>query len=179
MQRLEKYMDDHREEFDTSEPEPGHFRRFEDRLAQQRTTELTVHNRSLLLRIAALVLILVCVSVFIFDLATSEIRQRFAGLKQGMELPQEIRDAEQYYDNQTRTQMAAIGKLAESHKDAGALSASALKEIQNLYNMTNELKESLAKTPGNERILDAIIQNQRMKETMLNTIIMQLSQNQN
>ncbi len=178
MPKLEKYIQDHIEEFDSHEPDPGHLIRFEQRLKEQHALEPVGYDRMLVLKIAALIIILVAVSVFVFDLATREIRDRFASGNQGTELPLEIREAVQYYDNQTSKQLAILNKLETNHEDAGAVSNSAFREIRSLDATTEELKKSLAENPGNERILDAIIQNQQMKETMLKTIIFQLSQSQ-
>ena len=176
MQKLDKYIKDHLDEFDSCDPEPHHFKRFEDRLAEQPVLKPSGRDRSLLLKIAALIIILITVSVFVFDFATREIRERFAAEKQGSELPVEIREAVQYYDNQTNTQIATLHKLAANREDAGTLSASAVKEIQSLDATTDELKKSLAENPGNEHILDAIIRNQQMKQAMLTNIITKLSQ---
>jgi hypothetical protein len=129
-----------------------------------------------MMKIAAVIILLIATSVFVFDFATREIRERFAASNQGKELPVEIREAVQYYDNQTTSQLATLNKLAASHDEAGAPGASALEEIRSLDATTEELKKSLAGNPGNEQILDAIIRNQQMKETMLKTIIAQLSQ---
>jgi hypothetical protein len=175
MSDLEKYIKDHQEEFDSTEPEPGHLRRFEDRLAEQPGMKLPRFNRPLLLKIAALIIILISVSVFIFEFATREIRDRFAHESQAAELPSEILEAVQYYDNQTITQLATIHKLAFNNSDAEALSSATLKDIRSLDASTDELKKSLAQNPGNEHILDAIVRNQQMKENMLNTIITQIS----
>jgi hypothetical protein len=176
MPNLEKYIRDHHDEFDSIEPEQGHFRRFEDRLNARHETRMPDRNRSRLLKIAALIILLVSVSVFVFDFATREIRERLAAGQKGTEMPVEIREALQYYDNQTKTQIAAIQKLTTNHEDATTLNASALKDIQSLDASTDELKRSLSGNPGNEHILDAIVRNQQMKETMLNTIITQLTQ---
>lgn len=177
MQKLEKYIHDHLEEFDVNVPEEGHFKRFEDRLSQQQVMNHTAHSRSQALKIAAVIILLITVSVFVFDFVTREIRERFATEKTGGELPMEIREAVQYYDNQTSTQLATLNKLSANREDAGSLNASALKDIRVLDAATEELKNSLEGNPGNEHILDAIIRNQQMKEAMLQTIISQLSQN--
>jgi hypothetical protein len=175
MSQLEKYIINHRDEFDTGEPHPGHFTRFEDLLAAQTVVKQTRSIRPMLLKIAALIVIMITVSVFVFDLATSEIGDWYAGKGKGDQLPPEIREAVQYYDNQADAQIAALHQLAANHPGAGALSASAVKEIQNLDATTDELKQTLATNPGNEQILDAIVRNQRMKETMLNNIIKQIT----
>jgi hypothetical protein len=133
-------------------------------------------NRSLLLKIAALIIILITVSVVAFEFVTREISNRFAIEKEGTELPLEIREAFQYYDNQTSVQMATLSKLAQRREDALALNTSALNEIRSLDAITSDLKQSLSENPGNELILDAIVRNQQLKETMLNTMITQISQ---
>jgi ABC-type Na+ efflux pump permease subunit len=175
MPNLEKYIKDHLDEFDSQEPDPNHFRKFEDRLKAGAAMKPVPRNRSLMLRVAAIIVILISLSVFLFDFATREIRQKFARDGQGTELPAEIREAVQYYNNQTNTQIATIHKLAATRNDGSTVSESALLEVKNIDSKTKELRESLAGNPGNEHILDAIIRNQQMKEAMLNTIIEQLS----
>ena len=176
MPKLEKYIHEHLAEFDSNEPDPGHFLRFEQRLNEKPGKKLSGTYRLRLLKIAALIIILISVSVFVFDFATREIRERFSSASAGNDVPLELREAAQYYDNQTNTQMATIHKLAANQEDAISLSASALKEVQSLDAATKELKKSLEEDPGNEHIFDAIIRNQQMKEAMLKTIITQLSQ---
>ena len=176
MSNLRKFIKEHRVEFDDAEPSAGHFERFAARLDEQTVKRSLARNPSQILKIAALIIVLISMSVLVFDFATREIRERFASQKAGTELPLEIREAVQYYDNQTSRQIATLYKLAAIHEDPGALSATVLKDIQSIDATTDELKKSLAGNPGNERIFDAIIRNQQMKETMLNTIITQVSQ---
>jgi hypothetical protein len=176
MSDLEKYMRDHRAEFDGDEPDPGHFKRFEERLATQPVTMHRGVNRFAMLKVAALILLLITVSVFVFDWAGREIREQFATGKQGTELPLEVREAVQYYDSQTATQLGTLNKLAAAQNEAATVNESARKEMKNLDAATAELKKLLAGNPGNERILDAIVQNQRMKESVLKNIISQVTQ---
>ncbi len=174
MKKLEKYMQDNLEAFDSSEPEAGHFRRFEERLAAANAEPVPVTGRGHLLKVAALILVLISVSAVVFDFATREFRDKFSA-GNGAELPVEIREALAYYDNQASAQMAVLQKLTVNRKDGALLAAAAEKEIRELDASTSELKQSHAVNPGNEKILDAIIRNQRMKETCLNTLINLLS----
>ncbi|MEI6683078.1 MAG: hypothetical protein WCO44_10650 [Bacteroidota bacterium] len=169
-------MTEHRDEFDSSEPDPGHFRRFEERLGGQEPLKLPVINRTMMLKIAALILLMITVAVFVFDLGTREIRERFSAGSQANELPAEIRQAIEYYDIQTTKQLGTMNKLAANHMEPGVAGESAMNEIRNLDAATEELKTLLADNPGNEHILDAIIQNQQMKESVLTNIISQISQ---
>jgi hypothetical protein len=169
-------MSEHRDEFDSFEPDPGHFGRFEQRLAAQPQTMRPLVNRSVMLRIAALVLVLISISVFLFEYAGKFIGERFAAGRAGTELPLEVREAVQYYENQAATRLGTLNALAANQKGTGNISESALSEIRTLDASTADLKKMLAASPGNEHILDAILRNQQMKESVLNNIISQVSQ---
>jgi hypothetical protein len=176
MSDIQKLFRDHRDEFDDAEPPDGHFERFAARLHEEPAVMPVRHRPARMLKIAAAIIILITGSVAVFDLATREIRERYANDGKEHDLPVEIREAVQYYDNQAATQLAMLNKMADSQVDAHDAGASALREISSLDATTAELKMALQENPGNERILDAIVRNQRMKEIMLNTIINQLSQ---
>ncbi len=176
MSDLRKFMTEHRDEFDSSEPDPGHFRRFEDLVESGVRLSQPAVNRTMMLKAAALILLMITVAVFIFDLGRREIRERFSAGSRASELPIEIRQAIEYYDNQTTKQLGTMHKLAANQREPGMVSESARNQIHNLDAATEELKKLFAGNPGNERILDAIIQNQQMKESVLTNIISQISQ---
>ena len=83
MSNLQKFIRDHQSEFDEAEPSAGHFDRFSARLDEQTVIHPVARNRSQMLKIAALILVLISVSLMVFDLVTREIRDRFAAGKQG------------------------------------------------------------------------------------------------
>jgi hypothetical protein len=176
MSNLEKFVRDHLAEFNSDEPGTGHFRRFEDRLESLPGHSRNLPGRYSALRVAAMILILVTVSVVVFDTVTSGLRDWFSAGKGPSELPAEIRDAMKYYDDRATIQIAAIRELAMNREDAAAINASALREIGHLDAGSEELKRTLAANPGNEMLLPAIVRNRQMKENMLKTIIRQLSQ---
>ena len=169
-------MTEHHDEFDSSEPDPGHFGRFEELLESRVHQSQPAVSRSMMLKAAALILLMITVAVFIFDLGSREIRERFSAGSRANDLPTEIRQAIEYYDNQTIKQLGTMHKLAANQLEPGVVSESARNQIRNLDAATEELKKLLADNPGNERILDAIIQNQQMKESVLTNIISQISQ---
>ncbi|MEI7983077.1 MAG: hypothetical protein WCI71_15615 [Bacteroidota bacterium] len=176
MSDLEKFINHHREEFDNFEPGPGHYKKFESRLTYLPVTLHIAKNPHTMLRIAALILVLITLSVFVFDLGTKEIRTYLNNRNAGTELPEEVREAVQYYDNQVGNRLEQLNKLASSNEEARVLSSNVIREIQNLDASTDEIKRSLAENPNNERILAALIQNQQMKEGIINNIINQLNQ---
>ena len=175
MTDLKKFIHDHRDEFDDMEPDPNHFNRFEERLSAMSSIRPVPVNRFQMLRIAALILVLISVSVFVFDLATREIRERFGAQTARLELPVDVKEAILYYDNQSAKQLAEISKLAGNNPAGRELSASAMKEIDKLDENTNELKGSLLQNPNNERLLAALIQNQQMKDGILSNIVSKLT----
>ena len=176
MSDLEKYIIDNKEDFDSTEPPPGHFGRFESRLNGHAVKAEPEIGRAMLFKVAAVILVLITGSVLVFDLVTKEIRERFASEKPGSEIPAEISEAVQYYDNITNTQLGTLHTIAATQQESGVALASAASEIKEIDAATEELKKLLADNPGNERILDAIIQNQQMKQSVLNTIISKIEQ---
>jgi len=179
MAKLEKYIRDHQGEFDSAEPAPGHFERFETRLQQQRDHISPGMGRFAMLQAAALILILIALGVFVFELATKGIMDRLNNRSSGTELPQDVKDAVQYYDFQVARQLDQIHTLASDANEAQLLSMNAEKEMKNLENSAHELKKCLSENPNNERVLAALIQNQQMKEGIMNNIIQQLNQVRN
>jgi len=175
MTDLQKFISDHRTEFDDLEPDPDHFRRFEKKLKKLPASRTLTSNRHQMLRIAALILVLISVSVFVFDLATREIREWYGTQTSRLELPKDVDEAIQYYDNQITQQLGEIRKLAGENTAGREVSASALKEIGMLDDNTNELKRCLLQNPNNERLLAALIQNQQMKEGILSNIVTKLN----
>jgi hypothetical protein len=175
MSNLEKFITENRAAFDDAEPEPGHLNRFASQLEEQATPLVPGRSRSLMLKVAAIILLFISLSAIVFDFSTTQIRNRFSERGGGSELSAEIRDVLQFYDNQTTEQLAVLGNLTSENKEAKAMSLSVLKEIRNLDASTTELKQTLHNNPGNERIESAIIQNQQMKNSILNSIINQIS----
>jgi hypothetical protein len=174
MSDLNQFIRNHRDEFDDVEPDPGHFGRFESRLQKEAVT--TVGKRNAMLRIAAMILILISVSVFLFDFATHEIMTRFGAGKSQVEMPGDVAEAIRYYDDQAIQQLSVISRLTGASPEARLLSESSLQELASLDDDTRVLKDELSSNPNNERILAALIQNQQMKEGIMRTIIHQLSQ---
>jgi hypothetical protein len=175
MSKLERFVNEHRAEFDSDEPESGHSERFAALLDSQVVVSGPPRRVFGTLKIAAVILVLISFSVLIFETATRSIREWFSAQAVRTELPVEIRDAVKYYDDRANAQIAAIHQLSLNRDDAAVISASALKEIRLLDAGTEELKKSLTVNPGNENLLDAIVRNQQMKDNMLENIITQLS----
>jgi hypothetical protein len=174
MDKLEKFISDNRESFDDTEPMAGHFSRFEEKLAGLQPHSGVPVNRAFLLKIAAGLLVLLTVSVYIFDFAAN----RFSGIKEGesksASISAEIQDAMNYYDEAASSKLGQINQLACCGQDTKKVYSMASNEMQNLNTSSEELQKALADNPGNERIQAAIIQNHQMKEKVMNQMVKQM-----
>jgi len=176
MSNIEHFIRQHHSEFDDIEPKPGHVQRFEARLYVDSTGSTLSINRRLLLKIAAIILLLITISVFIFDLKTHSVRLRLGIEVASTELPSEVKDVIQYYDRLAIHQMNEIDKLTGPDQKAKDLNIDARRELQSLDNNTTALKQAFSENHNDERIIAALIQNQQMKERVTKTILTQINQ---
>ena len=175
MNNLDKLIQEKRWEFDGVEPLDGHFERFRERLGIHEEYTAPVSTRFGMLRIAAVILIIITGSILVFDLATRSIRDRFSTGNTGIQVPSEMAEAMQYYDARAMAQLQEVRKLAGDPAQADRINKDALKEMQILDDNTRELQKSFAENPNSERLQAAIIQNQQMKEGIMNNIVNKLS----
>lgn len=175
MDNLEKYFIENREKFDDAEPLTGHFSRFEEKYDERFNRPSLMQNRSILLKIAAGILVLLTVSVFIFDFAADRFNKTMIGENAGTGLPSEIRDVVRYYDDASANRLGEIHKLACCGQNTENIYSDASVELKNLDMNTDELTKSLKENPNDERIQAALIQNQQMKEKLVETVITQMN----
>jgi hypothetical protein len=176
MKEIEKIIETHRAEFDDSEPSPGHLSRFEMRLNEDKEGRVIRMRHPMLLKIAALVLLLITLSVVVLNQKTRSFHSLLGLDYAYAELPSEVTEAMQYYDGQAIRQLDEINKLTGPGRQGTELNQAIVREMQSLDDNTAALKKAFSENPHNERILDAIIQNQKMKGTITNTILSQLDQ---
>lgn len=175
MSNLEKFIKENRSDFDDAEPSAGHFGRFAARLEEELPAHNFSRNRPQMLKIAALILLLICLSAIVFDFAATQIRKNFMPETANVQVQDELKDAISYYESETTEQLAVLGNLTHGKQEAIQTSSSVLTDLKNLDAATAELKKTLDENPGNERIQEAIIQNQQMKNLILNNVIARLS----
>ncbi|MGA2824442.1 MAG: hypothetical protein ABSE72_13075 [Bacteroidales bacterium] len=171
MDKLEKFITENRESFDDAEPLAGHFSRFEEKLDQQKDHSGIAIDKNFFLKIAAGLLILLTVSVYIFDFAANRISKNLSGEQRSALAPGEIQDAINYYDDAVSSKLGQINKLACCGQDTRKIYSMASDEIKTLNANSAELQKTLSENPGNERIQAAIIQNQQMKEKVINQVV--------
>jgi len=174
MDKLEKFITKNRESFDDAEPLTGHFSRFEEKLDQQQSHSGFAIDKNFLLKIAAGLLILLTVSVYIFDFAANRLSKNLSGESRSAIISTEMQDAINYYDDAASTKLGQIDKLACCGQDTRKVHSMASNEMNSLNANSAELQKALSENPGNERIRAAIIQNHQMKEKVMNQVVSQM-----
>lgn len=178
MGRLEEMIRENREQFDSMEPLDGHFERFSERLGYHMVKAETPVRRFYFLKVAAVILLMVTAGLTVYDLATGSLRNNLFQARQEGVMNSELREAISYYDSRTEARMKEISRLASNPAQAAQIKETALREISALDESTRELEKSLAENPGCERLQSAILQNQQMKEGIVNAIVSKLSRNE-
>jgi hypothetical protein len=171
MDKLEKFVKENRDIFDENEPSIGHFDRFEEKIDTRFGHQKAGMNRSFLLKIAAGLIILMTVTVFLFDFAARQISKYAQNNSQGKDLPVELQEAVNYYDDAASNHLNKIRKLACCGQDSRKIYSLASGELDALDANTVELRNTLKENPGDDRVQSALLRNQRMKETVLNNMI--------
>jgi hypothetical protein len=174
MDKLEKFITDNVDAFDDNEPESGHFERFQGKLDQQYGYNGFSFDRNLFLKIAAGIIILMTVSVFVFDYTANRISKSFSSENSVVKSSSEMQDAINYYDAAASTKLGQINKLACCGQDTRKIISMATDEMKSLNANSTELRKALAENPGDERIQAAIIQNHQMKEKVMNQFVNQM-----
>lgn len=170
MDKLEKFIVEHRTEWSDQEPADGHFDRFMARLEAEERRNIRPADRFFFLKVAAGLIIVFSVSVLLFDFASSRLFNR--SLTSGeAAIPADIRDAEQYYGRAASEGMGNIQKLACCGQDTKTIRTIADREVQQLDASSAELRQALKQNPGDERIQAALIRTQQMKETVVRQVV--------
>lgn len=173
MDKLENFISENRELFDDAEPLGGHFSRFEDKLDKQNEQPGGSFDKYFLLKIAAGLLILLTVSVYIFDFAANRFSKSLTGKSKTAIVPAEMQDAINYYDDAASSKLGQINKLACCGQDTRKIYSMASAELRSLNENSEELKKTLSENPD-ERVQAAIIRNYQMKEKVMNEVIDQM-----
>ena len=143
---------------DDAEPPRGHFDRFQAKLKSQTTAVQTSHNSWIYA--AATIAILISISFWGISVIKSPlIQQQFSASNS------EIHDVERYFQGQLQSKLQKISPGDKSIEGDVRL------EIQEMETTRKSLIYNYQVNPGNERILNEIINNYRLQIEMLNAVI--------
>jgi hypothetical protein len=173
--KLENYILDQRDRFDDQEPDPSIWDRIETRKARV----IRINWTGLAWKAAAVVAIFTA-SYFFHDYMASrkQMDQGFiAGSMNDTESPivKELIEAEAYYTSQINMRKEEVFRLTVNAPDVQKEINTELVEMDKVFEV---LKEDLKDNADNEEVIEAMIQNYRLKLDILEEMLYRLKQTQ-
>ncbi|MCB2221675.1 MAG: hypothetical protein KQI35_14865 [Bacteroidetes bacterium] len=164
--------------FNAEEPENGHLERFSDKLDRFHSggRESWYERHNLFIKIAAVALVFITISTLFYTGSFSWVRSLLTEQIVAAELPPEVQEVMQYYNVITEKKVEQIDDLAVSYDEATRIKAMAMNELKALDDARVELEKEYTKQPGNERIMNALLQNQQRRSEILDKILKTLNQ---
>lgn len=175
--RLEKFIIEKRNEFDDLEPPAGMWDKINNTARQEKKIELKPGKWKGILWKAAGVLIIFGISFTISemlhrnDVPLAESEETF----EEAQYPQLI-EAEAYYTSQVNKQLTEIDKFTHTYPEIRNQANYDISELDSLY---QELKNDLKDNVDNEEVVEAMIQNYRLKVQILQEMLDMLHQLEN
>ncbi|HNQ83270.1 MAG TPA: hypothetical protein PKM34_06475 [Bacteroidales bacterium] len=170
--KLEKYMLEHRQEFDDMEPDPSLWERIDTRKAPV----IRPNWMSIGWKVAAGVAIFIA-SYFFHDYMSSRNNNQesfMAGLnEEASPIARELIEAEAYYTARISYTKDEVFRLAAADPD---LRREVDLQMVDLDRVFTELKEDLKDNAANEEVIEAMIQNYRLKLDILEDMLRQLKE---
>jgi hypothetical protein len=171
--KLEKYILDQRDRFDDLEPDPGVWDRIETRKAKV----LRIDWKGISWKAAVVAAIFVA-SYFFHDFMASRNQgeQRFMAEnteEAGNPIVRELFEAEAYYTSLINMKKEEVFMLTSNSPDIQKEINSEMVELDKVF---EELKEDLKDNAANEEVIEAMIQNYRLKLDILEEMLFRLKQ---
>jgi hypothetical protein len=174
--KLEQFVIENRDGFDVYEPGEELW----DRIQKPSPKVIKLNWKTIAVRVAAVVVIFIA-SYFFHDMMQSENTNQIAQQQpemedQQMEQVQMLMEAEVFYSSQINTAQDEIFRLSGNNKD---LMEDINLDMLELDEIFKELKNDLKDNSDNEEVIEAMIQNYRIKLQVLEEILMQLNKTKN
>ncbi len=172
--KLEKYILDHREQFDDLEPDPSLWEGVETRKAPV----IRINWKDMAWKAAAVAAIFVA-SYFFHDYMASRNQSPEKLFSKNLEdaspIVKELIEAEAYYSSMISQKQEEIFRLTASNPDIRHEIDMEMVDLDKVY---AELKEDLKDNAHNEEVIEAMIQNYRLKLDILEEMLYQLKESQ-
>ena len=167
--RLEKFVKQHREQFDLREPDPSIW------LKINTDSKTVAQERQPMrwLRIAAAVAMIFAGSTAGIYFLTGE---SVDANRQSSELYLEILETEQYYSQIVSDRYDELKPFLASNPSAEEMLSTDMEELDEVY---EELKEDLKDNASNPEVIEAMILNYRVKLEILEDLLIQLKEKEN
>lgn len=171
--KLEKFIQENREEFEILEPGNGIWEKIEKNIQPHKT----ISWRKVMWRAAAVIIIFIA-SYMVHDFIDGR-KVRIADRKnkndKELMIP-EIREAEVYYSNLINEKLKEIKPMLADNPVIEQEISTDLKQLDSNYvALKNDLKDNIA----NQEVIEAMIQNYRLRLSILEDVLSQLKPEEN
>lgn len=170
--KLEKYILDHRQQFDDQEPDPALW----DKIDTRKAPVMRINWKDVAWKAAAVAVIFVA-SYYFHDYMASRnqfsrgMMSRNAG--KNSPIVKELMEAEAYYTSQINLRKEEVFRLTSSNPEVRHEIDDEMIDLDRVY---NELKDDLKDNADNEEVIEAMIQNYRLKLDILEEMLIRLEQ---
>jgi hypothetical protein len=166
--RLEKFVNENRHEFDTMEPSDKTWEAISNRLNAQPANK---KRRFGWMKVAAVLAIMLLVPAIIYQLKFSNRQQSAKAVLLDPEV-QELIEAEAYYAQEVSGKLAEIQKCYKVHPEIKMDIEADLSELESMYHsLKNDLKENIS----NKEVIEAMIENNRNRMKLVDDILEQIN----
>ena len=179
--KLEKFIHDNREEFDSEEPRPQLWRNLKSELENEKKDDRVFHL-SFLRWTAAAAVVIMMVGMFYY-INRQQSKETFAGTTTTTQPDDALAQIDPAYAKQVYhfTQLIELkqNELKQIEKEQPELYGQFVKDIRKLDSSYQSLRAQLPANPDPEVLLEAMIQNLRLQADLLNqqlTIIKEIKQ---
>lgn len=168
--RFEKFIRDNREDFDFREPDPRLWKKIESGIRPRR-----IINWKTIVSRAAVVLIIFAASYWVHDLI--ENKGRIVAGKRSQEKPAgqiiipELQEAELYYSGLISEKLEEVKPILASCPGVEEELNTDMSELDSLY---SSLKADLKDNVANQEVIEAIIENYRLRIAILEELLTEL-----
>jgi hypothetical protein len=170
--KLEKYILDHREDFDDMEADPSVW----ERISKPEAPVIRINWKDVAWKAAAVAVIFTA-SYFFHDFMASrknpDARQLSEMNEEASPMVRELIEAEAYYSSLINMKKEEVFRLTTSNPDVRHEIDMELVDLDRVY---SELKDDLKDNAANEEVIEAMIQNYRLKLEILEEMLMVLKQ---
>lgn len=163
MDNLEKYIKEHRDEFDTEEPRREVWNQIKDSIAEKEVKTIPLSGW---MWKAAAVILLATTTVLLVDKWQQPVE--VIAEEGDSSFIEEFDNAEQYYLRQINEMQSKLTDYA----DGDLVNKQFMSDLNNLDSLYNNLKSDFNASGSNEKIADALIQNLRIRMEIINQQLM-------
>jgi flagellar basal body-associated protein FliL len=165
--RLEKFVNENRHEFDRMEPSDRMWEAISGQL-----DELPKHRRKFAwMKIAAVLILALAIPTIIYQVNFSEQKQSAKAVQADPEV-QELIEAEAFYAQEVSGKLAEIQNCYKVHPELKSEIESDLNELEGMYlSLKSDLKENIS----NKEVIEAMIENNRNRMKLVDDVLEQIN----